>query len=220
MQTIKTISNISYNSLPFFESKIFDLVKRGIIDWAYWVCHVADTDETKDHIHFVLKPSKRLDTFQLKNEFNELDPLKPSKPLSVTSKWNYTNSMEDWLLYAVHDEAYLASKGQRRNVHYAFEDLKSTDEDALRADWNNIDFVKFSRMNRLANAVNKHIPFAVLVQQGVIPIAMRAQYECQYNALVHLDMMNESGRYESHEPVVDDDGVIIDGFIADDQIQF
>ena len=49
MQTIRVISNISYNTIEYFESKIAELVSRRIIDWAYWVFHLADEDELKDH---------------------------------------------------------------------------------------------------------------------------------------------------------------------------
>lgn len=200
MQTIRTISNISYNTIDHFQGVIYDLLRRGVIEWAYWICHKADTDETKDHIHFVLKPSKRLDTALLRKEFMEIDKNSPL-PLSCTSKWNYTNSMDDWLLYAVHDTAYLMSKGQLRNITYSFDDLQSTDTDALRNDWNSIDRTKYLRLQFIENAVNDQVPFAVLVQQGVVPIAQRAQFEAQYNALIRLKYgdMSSGGRKIAHE---------------------
>lgn len=201
MNTIKTISNISYNTDAFFNKTVNDLVDRGVIDWCYWIRHKADADELKDHIHFVLKPSKRVDTTALRLMFNELDSNNPSKPLSCTSKWNTVNSLDDWLLYAVHDSSYLASKGQMRNYHYDFNSLCATDEDALRADWNVIDRTKFNRLDILMDAVMDNVPFVNLVQNGLIPIAQRAQYQFQYNDLVNLIHGSNSNRKQSHEEV-------------------
>lgn len=210
MQTIKVISNISYNTDAFFKNKINDLENRGIIDWCYWIRHKADTDETKSHIHLVLKPSRRLDTQKLILEFAEIDPSN-AKPLGVTKKWNTTTSISDWLLYAVHDMGYLASKGQIRNYHYDFSAIQSTDEDALRADWNAIDRTKYNRLKFLADAVEKEVPFVCLVQDGLIPIAQRSQYEYQYKELLILKKTKQCARKIGHEHlIVDDDGVIIE----------
>lgn len=243
MNTIKTISNISYNSLDYLERVITSLCERGVIDWAYWIPHKADVDELKDHAHIVLKPAKRIDTQALKHEFDELDP-NNVKPLSVTSKWNPCNSMEDWLLYAVHDKRYLASKGQVRNIEYAFEDIRATDLDALRADWNSIDRRKFDRLQMVEEAVRNDVPFYVLLQQGVVPIQQIMQYQQLYYQLGEAMMRADGGRKRSHErsadPVsADEDGVILepvnpdtegelkaeqatlfDGFVSADDVQF
>lgn len=210
MRTRKTISNISYNTPEFFEHTIKRLYNDGVIEWCYWILHKADTDETKDHIHFVLRPSDTIDTKALQMQFVQIDP-NNVKPLCVTSKWNFTNSMDDWLLYAVHDMGYLASKGQRRNYRYEKNDIKSTDYDALNNDWNAINHMKFDRLRILSEAVESHVPFALLVQQGVIPISQRAQFEAQYHALRILQDADLSGRNMTHEDtwqMVDEDGVI------------
>lgn len=189
MKTTRTISNITYNTLPFFEHVINDLAERGIIEWAYWILHKADSDDKKDHIHFVLRPSARIETTALRNAFLEPTADNPL-PLAPTSKWFFTNSMDDWILYVLHDEAYLASKGQTRNYRYEIESLCATDRDALMADYNNIDRVKFDRLRRLAEAVYDGIPFVNLVQSGLIPISQRAQYEAQYRALLDRSYKN------------------------------
>lgn len=199
MQTTRIISNISYNTPEHFCKTVYDLLNRHVIDWCYWIFHKADKDELKDHIHFVLKPSSRVDTASLRDAFNELDPSCPSKPLTCTMRWNFTSSMDDWLLYAVHDAGYLASKGQVRNYHYEYDDLCTTDPDALLEDWNNIDRMKYSRLSFLWDAVQAHTPFALLVQHGMIPISQRAQYEMQYKALTQLAVDDLAHRKESHE---------------------
>lgn len=201
MQTIRVISNISYNTIEYFESKIAELVSRRIIDWAYWVFHLADEDELKDHIHFVLKPSKRLETADLRDFFKEVDP-NHEKPRTCTSRWQPTNSMDDWLLYAKHDPAYLTSKGQYRRHHYEWKDIKATDEDALQADIACIDMRKYYILEWLEDAARSQTPFFVLVQQGLIPIAQRSQFEFQYNALtraIENEKQGKTGRKTSHE---------------------
>lgn len=201
MQTIRVISNVSYNTPEFFRIKTFELVERGIIDWCYWVYHLADEDELKDHIHMVLKPSKRLDTNDLRKFYNEIDTTN-SLPRTCTMKWHATNSMDDWLLYAKHDTAYLSSKGQYRRHHYQWEDIQSTDLDSLRQDIAAIDMRKYLILEWLEDAVRNKTPFFILVQQGLIPIAQRSQYEFQYNALqraIENERNGKSGRFEEHE---------------------
>ena len=201
MQTIRVISNISYNTLEYFESKVDELISRRIIDWCYWAFHLADEDELKDHIHFVLKPSKRLETADLRDFFKEIDPTH-EKPRTCTARWQPTNSMDDWLLYAKHDPAYLASKGQYRRHHYKWEDIKATDEDALHADIAAIDMRKYLILDWLEDAVRSSTPFFALVQQGLIPIAQRSQYEFQYNALakaIENEKQSKTGRKQAHE---------------------
>lgn len=204
MKTIRQLSNVSYNTLPFFNAKILDLEQRGIIDYAYWIYHTAEEDEEKDHIHFVFKPSKSLDTMDFRQYLFEYDG-KNSLPLTCTKKFMPTNSMDDWLLYAVHDTAYLKSKGQWRKYHYEFKDLCSTDRQALKEDWDNINRNKYLVLEWLQQAVVNNIPFFQLVQDGLVPMAQRAQYEFQYNALYNANLVEknkETNRRLQHEELL------------------
>lgn len=198
MQTIRTLSNVSYNTVEFFERKIEELEKRNIIEWCYWVHHEPDLDELKPHIHFTFKPAKRIDTKDFRDYLNEYDPENPL-PRTCTKKFNPMNSMTDWLLYAVHDEAYLASKGEFRNIHYKYADLRATDYDALSSDWANIDWRKYRRTAIIQEAIEKRISFGALVRDGVIPVAQIAQFRMAYNELYELHLYGESGRKISHE---------------------
>lgn len=152
MNTIRTISNVSFNSVEFFESKIRELTSPGkgqVLDWAHWIVHQPDTDQSKAHIHFVCKPSRRIDTNELRQQF--LEPItdtefiqaelaKGQKPEDILKPrgvlpFQITTSMTDWLLYAVHDVKYLYKKGQNRKTHYKREDVKSTDPEFLNTQW-------------------------------------------------------------------------------------
>lgn len=201
MKTRKTISNISYNSLAHFREVVTRLVQRGVIEWCYWIFHFAEDDELKNHIHLVLQPSGTLETAQLEKEFLEVDP-NNDKPLGLTKKWNPTSGeegMSNWLLYVLHHSGYLASKGQYRKFHYQVEDLNSTDPDALREDLHKVNYMQFARLQALADAVSEGKPFALLVQEGTVPINLRAQYQQQYNELAKLKWDGLTGRRQSHE---------------------
>lgn len=186
MRTTKLISNISYNTDAYFSLKISELMDNHIIDYAYWIRHLPDTDDTKSHIHFVMKPSVKVDTNGLKQYFDEFDP-KNLKPLSCTSVWR-TSKIDDWLLYAVHDTEYLRAKGlERTHYDYSFDEIGTTDSDALRSDWFMIDRGKYKRLKAITTAVHNGTPFYELVKTAQIPIAQRAQYERQYlDELSHI----------------------------------
>ena len=186
MKTRRVLSNISFNTLPFFSYVIRGLYKDNIIDWAYWIFHSADKDDKKQHIHFCFQPSKAIDTFDFSLCFLEFPFHGCRLPLKPTSRYQPVLSLDDWLLYCKHDRDYLLSKGIERNVHYDWSDFKSTDSDSLEHDINNIDYTKFNRMSLLFEGVNNHTPFADLVQKGVVPINFRSQYEAQYRALKRL----------------------------------
>lgn len=201
MKTKRTISNISYNTLAYFVEVVSRLVSRGIIEWCYWIYHFAEEDELKDHIHFVLQPSGQIETAQLEKEFYEIDGTN-TKPLGVTKKWNYTSGeegMSNWLLYALHHSGYLASKGQYRKHHYQVTDLGSTDPDALREDLHKVNYMQFARLQALADAVSEGTPFALLVQEGIVPINLRGQYQQQYNELAEMKYKSLTNRRESHD---------------------
>lgn len=210
MKTKRTISNISYNTPDYFEKVVNDLASRHIIEWCYWVNHEPDVDELKPHIHFVLKPSASLDTFDLRHAFMQFDPNNPQLPLTCTMMWRFTSEahMDDWLLYAVHDAAYLASKGQKRNKHYTFDDLKSTDPDALRASWFSIDRTKFSRIAQFLDLVNKGTAWVDIVSSGIFPMS---QYNAFHDLYKQQKITSFSGRKQSHEQnwkYIDADGII------------
>ena len=111
MKTKRTISNISYNTLAYFVEVVSRLVSRGVIEWCYWIYHFAEDDELKDHIHFVMQPSAKIETAQLEKEFYEIDGTNP-KPLGVTKKWNYTSGeegMSNWLCLRLVKALYFIS---------------------------------------------------------------------------------------------------------------
>lgn len=188
MKTRRTLTNISFNSPDYFADRMNDLLRDGVIDWAYWIVHHADNDDKKQHIHFVFQPARSVETSIITSYFLEFPFYGRIRlPLKPTSKYVPCVSLDDWLLYCKHDKDYLISKGLERNYHYQWEDFCTTDRDSLLHDIGNINYNKIGQLSMLRAGVLNKIPFAELIQQGKIPIAYRSQYEAQYRALMNLE---------------------------------
>lgn len=133
MQTCKPISTISYNSKEFLVSRLDLLVKMHIIDYYMLIPHIGEIDfcgeQEKDHIHLFIVPNHRINTSELDEQFIELDPnnIKPLKCIS----WSISKS-DDWILYCLHDQNYLMSKLETRQIQYKYTDIISSDYEDLR----------------------------------------------------------------------------------------
>lgn len=184
MNTISLISNISYNTPEFFEAKIKVLSSgdNRLIDWAHWIFHLPEDDETKPHIHFVLKPSRRIDTNSLRNEFLESPALlveaKSQRGEAITPNdlkplgclpFDKTKNISDWLLYAIHDVRYLLKKGQARKHHYNRQDVKSTDPDFLSVQWNDTIDPLQALCGRVLELRAQEMTFGEILATGLIP---------------------------------------------------
>ena len=123
MRTSKSVSTISYNSDEFLTAKIEYWKRIGLIEYAMWIRHQPDEDNKKSHCHVFIKPAQLIQTTTFEIESTEIDPLNPDKPFKMIS---FRNSKEsDWLLYAIHDKAYLLEKNLERNIYYSFDDVRS-----------------------------------------------------------------------------------------------
>lgn len=186
MNTIRIISSVSFNTLPFFEATVAKLCRQGkgqVLDWCHWIQHKPDSDQKKPHIHFVCKPSRRVDTNDLRREFIEPtdalvvakaqrgeqvspDDLKPLGCLPFVT----TNQMKDWLLYAVHDIPYLYQKGQTRKVHYERKEVQSTDPDFLLSQWDECNNPIQALTERVLQMYTvEQLTFSQILQTAIIP---------------------------------------------------
>lgn len=170
MRTKRLISTIGYNSPGFLSATLSRLCDAGVVEWAHYIKHTPEEDEEKAHWHIVLMPSKAVDTRALQREFEEFDIDNPSKPLG-TLPWRFSSSLDDWLLYAIHDAGYLASKGQVRKFHYRRQDVFSTCPELLSEQWSEINLAKYGLGQMIAEAVEQNIPWERLVASGMIPPA-------------------------------------------------
>lgn len=192
MQTSKAISTISYNTEAFLVAKLSELLKQHTIVRWYYVRHTAEKDEAKDHFHVYVEPNKRIDTAALSDAFRELDPKKPDKPLGVRP-WE-TSKIDDWILYGLHDSAYLASKLESREFVYTPDDIKAWDDEdketAIKHAYGGSDWAKSRRLARLLED-NLLTPYEA-VKDGLVPLA-------QAGALVALQRLERNGR-TTHTP--------------------
>lgn len=166
MRTRRLISTITYNSLAGLENIFERLLLGNLIDWAHYIWHEPDCDEEKGHWHVVLQPATTLDTNALRRMFDEV-PWGTTKAVGCIP---FRNSvLDDWLLYAIHDALYLASKGQTRKHHYARSDVRSTSPELLREQWKEINLSKYGLGQALAEAAAKRVPWERLITTGLIP---------------------------------------------------
>lgn len=122
------LSVISYNSIPFAKAKLNEMRNEGYIMDYNIMPHLADTDDKKDHRHILVIPNGMIDWSDFRNRMQEFDPSNPLKPLGV-STFETCNSIDDWILYVLHDEVYLEWKQRPRNiVNYSKELMICSDE--------------------------------------------------------------------------------------------
>jgi hypothetical protein len=166
MQTSKIISAISYNTPDFLKGKLYTLVRQGIIEYAHWIWHEPEKDETKSHAHLLLKPNKRLDTSALRNEFIEQLPGEelPRKVLPFVN-----SKITDWILYAVHDTVYLTKKCQSRVHQYTQSDIHTTEPDLLLEHWKEAHEGEDSRMKLVIELAEKGAEWRDILKMGVVP---------------------------------------------------
>lgn len=197
MRTRKPISAISYNSVDFLTLKLEELRKAKIISFWAFISHLPEDDEAgnKEHIHLFMDPAKMLQTVDLEDEFNELDPAHPDKPLKI--KGIRSSQFGDWYLYSIHDKAYLASKGQTRKYHYKYEDVKASDEDELRIRVKSIDMLEITPMQGLVDAMEHGLSFQEYLKSGRVPVQQVNQWEHAWYLLLQ-EKTNRNGK-PNHE---------------------
>ena len=168
MKTKRLISTISYNTDGYLSAALERLVSAGLVDWAHWVRHQPEEDEEKSHVHLVVSPSRMIDTAALSAVFKEADLAHPDKPPLGVMPWRFCSSLDDWLLYAVHDPDYLLSKGQRRAYHYRREDVLSTAPDLLAEQWREINLARFGVGSQIAAMVQSGASWEQVICSGLV----------------------------------------------------
>lgn len=206
MKTSKPFATISYNSADYLNTKLLDLVQRRKIDFYAWILHHPEEDEKKEHKHLYIVPNGRIDTDQVLDYLTEIDPTKPDKPLKCMRP--RSSKFADWYLYAIHDTAYLASKGQARKYHYRQEDVQTPDSDYLLEEIHTIDFTKLNRQNTLKAAAQNGVPFEELLFSGIVPIQQTYAYKQAYELMSNF-RTDRNGR-KGHQQIDEETGEILE----------
>lgn len=199
MRTKKEISTISYNSIPFLTTKLKELYEAHQISNWLFIHHKAEQDERKDHIHLFITPNTLLDTMDLQNFLKEYDPLDPlKKPLGCIDF--RSSKIDDWILYNLHYEPYLAWKCESREFHYTKDDFFVADLDT----WDDLYYhamkgSDFAKKNQLLQMLSDNrITPAELVLNGSVPLNQASQLNAFYYMKAHYGVLDR-GNHEPHE---------------------
>lgn len=195
MQTTKLISSISFNTPSFLRGKLQTLVASAVIEYGYAIIHHPEDDETKEHIHFIVKPNRRLDTSALRNEF--VEKLPNEEKARGCLPFRATNHITDWLLYSVHDVEYLLKRGETRKHHYNLPDIWSTCQELLEEDWRDCHRYSDSKIPLLAQYAKEGKTWFEIVSLGFIPVNQLFQYKEIFFTLIQ-GLTDRNGR-EGHE---------------------
>lgn len=202
MRTTKPISTISFNSEAYLAQKLNELLKAGRVSFWAFIPHKPEDDEAgnKPHHHVYIEPSKMLQTDDVREELKEFDPEHPDKPKGClvfrSSKFG------EWYLYALHDRAYLASKGQSRKYHYSHDEMRSSDPDDLLCMARSIDMLSISPYAAMIDAQKTGMTFEQYFRRGTIPLPQVALWERAWHLLMAGDFTERAER-EGHPMDVD-----------------
>ena len=182
MRTSKPISTISFNTLEFLIFKLSYLLEIGVFSFWAFMEHKPEDDEggKKQHFHVFAIPSKIINTDDIRKEFLEDDP-DNDKPRG-TLLWK-TSKFDSWYMYALHDSAYLASKGQSRKYHYTHDMIITSDDDDLTCMARSIDLITLSPYMDMRNAQGLGMTFAEYFNRGTIPIQQVRLYQTAWDLL-------------------------------------
>lgn len=194
MRTSKPFGTISYNSDKFLTFTLNNLVESRVIDFWLFINHFPESDESKKHKHLFIIPNGIFETDKLKDYLAELVP-GFDKPL--TCIFCKPSKFTDFFLYSIHDEIYLASKGQSRVYHYSIDDFFTSDTDYFCELRHQMDISKLNRLQFLKEAASNGETFSSLVTRGMIPVQLINQYHVVYDLLVSETYRNGRSSHTS-----------------------
>lgn len=179
MKSKKTISFISWNTIPFLYKTLDSLYNEQIVQYFITIEHKAEEDEKKDHSHVILFPNVSIDYMDLKIRFCE-PQLHGLQPLGISFRPQYVGKdcEYDWLLYNLHDPNYIRSKyKEMKKYSYKPDDFYSPDintlEDMIYQAYHTTDFYKDKVINDL---LKNGVSPTKLIDNGYIPIKDACSY--------------------------------------------
>lgn len=169
-------STISYNSEDFLIRKLTELFDAGRIDDFRAIHHVGEGGD-KDHFHVFIMPSRRMDTTALRSDFNEIDLEHPDRPLGVMPFRK--SSSNDWLMYAIHDPAYLASHAHSdeasHKIQYSLDDIHTPFREQLERDFRSAVALRRTDSQVVIDALNKGLSVVeIMYQEDINPMKVTA----------------------------------------------
>lgn len=205
MRTSKPIATISYNTEEFLKARLEELHKNHTIDDYIYIHHDAEEDEKKDHFHVWVSPNKLLDTMVLQDYFNELDPKHPDKPLKCMPF--RASVQDDFILYGMHLQSYLLSKGQIRAYVYNKGDFRYCDEDTFEEAYRHaLHGSEWAHRDAVLQLIREgQADPASLIIDGIVPYNKRPTltrfYICRVKHFEMVDLVTKSGKMTPMLPI-------------------
>lgn len=184
MKTIKPVSSVSWNSEEFLTKTLNKLIDDHVVLFWFYVKHLPESNEGKEHFHVYIEPDIRIDTNEFRQQFEELPP-KDSKEKDIIRPLPFEKSnFDNAYLYFTHNKVYLNSKGFYKQ-YYNYTNVVSSDDFLLQEKVGLIDFYKIqgSRANRIKDAIIHGVCFEDMVLTGLIPVQQINQYQKLYDIL-------------------------------------
>lgn len=185
MKTIKPVSTVSWNTEEFLLKTLNKLVANHTVLFWFYVKHFAESDEKKEHIHLYIEPDIRIDTNELRSNFEEI-PQKDCECKDIIRPLPFTVSKFDTAyLYFTHNKLYLDSHGYSKQF-YNYTDIVTSDEYLLHEKVALIDYYKLEggKANQVKQAVLSGVSFEDMCLSGMIPVQQIKQYQLFYTILV------------------------------------
>lgn len=192
MRTSKMISSISYNTKPYLLLKLNELIENHTISFFMGICHHAEEDELKDHIHLYLEPNQLLDTMTLQEYLRE--PVPNNLPLGCI---NFRKSdPDDWILYDQHYPPYLAFKNQERKFIYQKSDFFFSDHDTFEFMYHHAFYEsEFAERFTVLNMLNdENVAPHELILAGHVPLAQAGNLNALKYMEKHYGHTDRNGR--------------------------
>lgn len=202
VRSSKPFSTISYNSEAFLKGVLNNMVKAHRVAKWYAILHQPEADEAKAHYHVYVEPNGLLDTMALSEALREPDPKNPTKPLGCIA-WK-SSKLDDWILYVLHDRAYLASKGEDRQYEYDYAEMLMSDtalleelEEDVRHAYTASEWAQRLRIVRLLDDGIVSPYEAVL--SGLVPMNLASQLRALAQLRLSEPPRTDRGSHEGHE---------------------
>lgn len=184
MKTKNAVSTILYDEiLTNFENNLKFLKDIGYIESYIYIKHNGDVDDKKDHYHVLLFPQKRVDTLVIRDNFKIVDEVYACLP------FRETKSVSDWLLYSMHNDDYLKSKGLSRNFTYQLTDFKTNEGVDFVNQLYNDAVLTITSQNRVSHFIN-------YFKAGIMPQQIICSGLCHMNEVGTIFKIYESYKKE------------------------
>lgn len=182
--TALPISTISYNTEDFLLRTLTELFDAGKVDDFRAIRHTGEGGD-KDHWHVFMFPARRLDTTKLRQDFQEVDLSTPGKALGVMPFRK--SSADDWLMYALHDPAYLRSHSRSdegtHKIQYSLEDIHTPFPDQLERDFRRAVALRWTDNQIVLDALERGMSVAdIMWQEDINPLKVTAVYHAWRDA--------------------------------------